>query len=268
MKIDIKNLSCGYAGNAILKNINFSISSGEAVCILGANGIGKTTLFKTLLGIIKPISGGVYIDGKDIITEEQIHLPEIFSYVPQAKENLGDFTVKDVVLMGRVRFVGKFSGPKEKDYYVVERILKELGVEEFLDRKYSKLSGGEQQMILVARAIAQESKYLLLDEPASNLDFKNQERLLQTILQLKKIGMGIIMVTHLPDHAFACCQKSYLISQNGEGYFGNSKEIITTENLRHIYGANLKVLNNLNGEDNFKTCYLQVEEYDGRKERL
>lgn len=259
MVVELNDLSCGYAGNAVLRNLCFSMRSGEAVCILGSNGIGKTTLFKTLLRFIKPISGSIHIDGNDIMQMEKAQLSQFFSYVPQAKESMGNYTVQDIVLMGRARYIRKFSLPSKEDYNAANIALGQLALTDYRDRNYSTLSGGEQQMVLLARAIAQNARFILLDEPASNLDFKNQERLLRAIMQLTSQGIGILMVSHSPDHALSCCDNSLLISKDGTYIFGPSDNVITADNLQKIYDTKMLVVEGkTNSEQTFKTCCLQL----------
>ena len=186
MKVKFVNCSVGYGKKIILENLNIEFDLKDSVCLLGPNGIGKTTIFKTLLGHIPVIKGQLLIDDKPIDKYSPKELSRIIAYVPQAKDYSYQFTVFDVVLMGRASFIPKFSSPRAEDVECVEEALKSLDILHMKDKVYSELSGGEQQIVLVARALVQKAKLIIMDEPASNLDFSNQEKLLRCITGLSK----------------------------------------------------------------------------------
>lgn len=258
MKIKFDNVSCGYHKKAILKDLNFELFTGESVCILGANGIGKTTIFRTLLGFIEVISGDIFIDNRSIRCYLNKELARVLSYVPQAKNYSYQFSVRDIVLMGRALYIRKFDKPSKTDYEMVDNVLERLGISEYAEKHYSELSGGEQQIVLIARALAQQARFVLMDEPASNLDFKNQKKMLDVIKLLTSEGTGVLMVSHLPDHAFSCCSKAILLDQNGNFVFGAVSDVITSGNLSTIYGVDISVMseNDIMGRP-IRTCYLQ-----------
>ena len=239
--IVIDKITCGYNQKTLIRDLSFELMTGEAVCILGANGIGKTTLFKTILGQIKMISGDVSINGMSVKRIAPKERAKIFSYVPQAKTYTYRYTVGDMVMMGRAPYIEKFSTPSVNDYMVVEETLKKLSMEYLSDRFYDELSGGEQQIVLIARAIAQQADYILLDEPASNLDFNNQSKLIHIIAMLKKENKGILMVSHNPEHAFLCCEKSLLIGQDSKYFYGDTRNTVTEETLGIIYNADIGI---------------------------
>jgi len=247
MKIEMNNITCGYGNNHILKNINLSFDTNQVLLLLGANGIGKTTLFKMFFGEADIVSGELLIDGKKIYQYKQKDLAKIIAYVPQAKNTQYDFSVKDVLLMGRACYIKSFSNPKYHDNEVVERIIQMLEIEGLSRRKYNELSGGQQQMVLVARALVQEPQFLLLDEPASNLDYKNQRQLVDTVTKLKKNEVGVLMSMHNPELALSICEKAIVINPDRSVKMGSIKEIMDEKTLSELYGTEMRILQDETG---------------------
>lgn len=258
MIIRFNDVSCGYKNRCVISNLSFAFRTGEATCILGANGIGKTTIFKSLLGYLPLLEGTIYVDNKDLRDMSVKQRASIMAYVPQAKSYSYQFTVKDIVLMGRALYIPKFQAPGDEDYRIVNETLEKVGIAEYANRYYSELSGGEQQMVLLARAIAQGSKYVLLDEPASNLDYMNQRKLLNLIIDLISSGIGILMVSHSPEHAFLCCKNTLMIDTMGGYIYGQTQNIVTAANLTKTYGVGIGIaeVEDMCGKE-IKTCYLE-----------
>lgn len=242
MKIELIDVCCGYEKKDILKDLNFTCETGNFYCILGANGIGKTTLFKTLLGFINPKKGQIIIDGHDLSKMSSKELARYISYVPQAKNNSYLYSVLDIVLMGRSLYINKFSSPSKNDMDITMKVLEQLDIVHLKDKMYSELSGGEQQIVLIARALVQEAKFIVMDEPTSNLDFENQKKVLHVLNVLAKNSVGIIMSSHSPDHAFYCNAKAILILKDKTVLEGPCETIITEDNLLKVYGVNIKVI--------------------------
>ncbi|MFH0919659.1 MAG: ABC transporter ATP-binding protein [Fibrobacterota bacterium] len=242
MTLDVKNVIGGYGGAPVLNGISLSVGSGEILCLLGPNGVGKTTLFKAVLGLLKIDSGTITLDGQDIRALPRRELARAIAYVPQAHTPPFPYSVMDVVLMGRTAHLGPFASPSANDRAIAEEALATLGVSFLKERIYTEISGGERQMALVARALAQQSRILVLDEPTSNLDFGNQVRVLEQINGLVKRGLGVLMTTHFPDHAFLCSTKVVLMQRNNIVSSGETAEIITEENLRSAYGVDVKII--------------------------
>lgn len=255
MILEIKNAVCGYGSKTIVNNISISVKSGEILCILGPNGVGKTTFFKTILGFLKLQSGEILLDGKNTKNWSKNQLAKMISYVPQTHTPPFPFNVFDVVLMGRTAHIGMFSSPSKTDKEIAESAINDLNISYLKDKIYTEISGGERQMVLIARALAQQSKILILDEPTSNLDFGNQIRVLEQINNLAKKGLGVIMTSHFPDHAFLCSTKVALMHKNIKFIIGNMDEVITEENLKSAYGVNVKIISTetINGEK-IKSC--------------
>lgn len=242
MKIKLENVSIGYEKTAIMENINLSFESGQFYCILGANGIGKTTLFKSILGFIPCQSGQILIGNKPIDSISTRNLSELLAYVPQAKDNAYDMNVLEVVVMGRARFIKKFSQPSVDDYAIANRVLEHLRIEKLAHKKYSELSGGEQQIVLIARALVQDARFIIMDEPASNLDFENQKKVLECLKQLSGRGLGVILSSHSPDHAIFCDTKVVMIDKKKHIRIGSIEETLTTQNLREVYGVDIQLI--------------------------
>lgn len=247
--LQLKNICSGYKNKEIIRNIDLNVNLGEAICILGPNGVGKTTLFKTILGFIKPISGEVLLEGKNLLSMDRREIAKIIGYVPQGHIPPFPYKVKDVVIMGRCPYIGSFSSPSLEDEKFVDNLLYKLKIYDLRDKYYTEISGGERQLVLIARALAQEPKLLIMDEPTSNLDFGNQIRVLEHIRNLVTYSnIGLIMTTHHPNHVFLCGTEVVLM-KNGEIFkSGDPSKIMTEENLKEIYGVNTHFIN----EENIK----------------
>lgn len=242
--LQLKNICCGYKENEVIKNINLNVKIGEAICILGPNGVGKTTLFKTILGFIKPKRGEILLNGENLITMERKKIAKIIGYVPQGHTPPFPYKVKDVVIMGRCSYIGNFNSPSVEDEKLVEDILYKLKIYDLKEKYYTEISGGERQLVLIARALVQEPKLLIMDEPTSNLDFGNQIRVLKLIKDLVTYSnIGLIMTTHHPNHVFLCGTKVILMKDGKVFKSGDPCEVMKEENLKEIYGAKVQLIN-------------------------
>jgi len=243
MKLELRNLSCGYKdSNLILKNISFSVETGEICCLLGANGVGKTTLFKTILKLLKPKEGKVVVDSEDVAKWSAPKIAKKMAYVSQYHVPPFPYVVKDVVLLGRINSVRYFGKPKKEDYEIVEQAMEDMGIRHLREKIYTDISGGERQLVMIARALAQEPEMLVLDEPTASLDYGNMIKVMKKIKTLQKTGYGVVMTTHSPDQAFMCDSKVALLQKNEPVKFGNVYEIITEENLKQAYGIDVQVV--------------------------
>jgi ABC-type cobalamin/Fe3+-siderophores transport systems, ATPase components len=242
--IEIRNLTCGYSKTEppVISDFSLTVGAGDILCLLGRNGIGKTTLFRTLLGSLPPLSGEVALDGRDLFAMERREKAELIAYVPQSHNPPFSYTAFDIVLMGRAGLMSAFSVPSAKDKDLASEAMARLGIENLSARPYTKVSGGERQLILIARAVAQGSDFLFLDEPAANLDFGNQMKVLAMLRSLAAEGKGIIFTSHDPGHAFLLGAKVAAIRSGDDVSIGKSGEVITKEMAENLYGIRAEIL--------------------------
>lgn len=235
MALTLDNVSCGYTRQPVLREVTLSLDEGEFLCLLGPNGSGKTALLKTLAGILPPLAGEIRLDGRRWGDWPVRARAARLAYVPQAHAPLFAFRVLDVVAMGRTARWPLWAGPGASDWRAAETALAAVEMESFAERRYTELSGGERQMVLVARALAQEARFLVLDEPASSLDFGNQVRMLQTLRRLVREGFGVLMATHHPEHALRCATRVAVVGSGRLAPAQTPAEALTADRLESIY---------------------------------
>lgn len=241
MRLTVDDLSCGYGEHRVVDELSLTVDSGEVMCLLGPNGVGKTTLFKTILGFLAPQGGRVLIDGRDARTLGRREQARLIAYVPQAHTPPFPFSVRDVVTMGRTARLGLFSSPGPADKALALESLERLGIDSLAERPYTEISGGERQMVLIARALTQEPQLLIMDEPTSSLDFGNQVRVLQVVRRLAEQGLCIVMTTHVPDHAFLTSARVALLQADAPVMVGSADEIVTEEAMNAAYGVTVRI---------------------------
>jgi iron complex transport system ATP-binding protein len=254
MDLILDRLDCGYGRKKIVENFQATISTKEVFCLLGPNGIGKTTLFKTILGFLPKMGGQILIDGADLSGLTRLQRARLMGYVPQSQFTPFAFRVIDVVLMGRTSRMGFLGRPGRADYLAADEVLERLEIGYLRHRDFTQLSGGERQMVLIARALTQEPVFLMMDEPTSNLDFGNQVKVLQNIRRLADEGLGIILTTHSPDHVFQCGTKAALLNGQGRHLVGEVSGVLTSQNLSDTYGLPISVLQWPDPETRFQVC--------------
>ena len=240
--LEVRDLHAGYDDKEFVHGVSFDVADGEFCCIIGANGCGKTTLLKNLLGLIKPFSGTVMMNGADVLAMSEREMARHFAYIPQAHTPPFPFAVRDVVLMGRTPHMGRLSVVSPNDRRIAWRALVHLGIENLAEATYTDLSGGQRQLVLIARALTQEPELLIMDEPTASLDFGNQQLVLSRMKSLARAGMAVIMVTHDPDHALYCADRVVVMQEGSILLDGSPDEAITTETLQRIYQTHVQVL--------------------------
>lgn len=242
MRLEIRNAHCGYRGKSVIRGLSLTLEPGEILCLLGPNGSGKTTLFRAVLGLLKLERGQIIVGGRDTRDMPRGSLARMMGYVPQTHSPPFPFRVLDVVLMGRTARLGVFSAPSNGDIAVSLQVLESLNISNLAERAYTELSGGERQLVLMARALAQEPRILVMDEPTSSLDLTNQVMVLSHIRKLAMSGLSIMMTTHFPDHAFLCATRVALMHKGELVDTGRPAEVITESNLRSVYGVHARIV--------------------------
>ncbi|MEI6737067.1 MAG: ABC transporter ATP-binding protein [Pseudomonadota bacterium] len=234
-------ITIGYPRRTLATDISFGINSGAALAILGPNGSGKTTLFRTLLGLLPVKAGNLTIGGRDISHMSPPDIARQIAYVPQITSGFFNFNVIEVLEMARAPHLAWYAKPGPHDREIAMRALAQLNIAEFAYREFAELSGGERQLVMVARALASEARIILLDEPTASLDFGNRLMILDTIVKLKHAGVAIIFATHDPDQAYRICGDStdstMTISRTGKFSIGASTNLLTKSALAALYGV-------------------------------
>ncbi len=237
-----ENIWFSYRGNGyVLKNISFSIEHGEIVALLGPNGSGKTTLLKIINGLLKPSRGRISVYGMDPQRAGRRVLARTIAWLPQEPTTPFPYTVLEYVLMGRAPYVPMLGTPGEKDVERAMDVLRELGLDGYADKPITELSGGEKQLVVLARALAQEPRMLLLDEPTSHLDIGHRALVYRIIKRLRG-RLTILFTTHDPNEAMYLADKTLLLNGGEVKAFGETKQIVTGEMLSRIYGVEITVV--------------------------
>ncbi len=249
----VENLTGGYGSRVVIEGVNLTVEPGTILCLLGPNGVGKTTLFKTMLGLLPAMSGHVRVGGQSLAELSRPEIARLVGYVPQSQQTPFAFKALDVVLMGRTARIGAFGAPGRQDREAAMAALETLGATKLAKRSFTTLSGGERQMVMIARALAQEPTFVMLDEPTAALDFGNQVRVLDQIVRLSESGIGVVMTTHAPDHAFLCEADAALITGPSTIQRGSVGEVLTEENLSAAYGVPVRVTTS--EHDHISYCY-------------
>jgi iron complex transport system ATP-binding protein len=231
----------GYGNRVVVADISLNVKEGEVLCLLGPNGAGKTTLFRTLLGLIHPLGGEIALDESPLASFSARERAARMAYVPQAHAGVFAYTVLDVVLMGRTARLGLFASPGKADEEAALEALKSIGIERLANEDYTRISGGERQLALIARALAQGTPMLVLDEPTANLDFGNSARVLARVAALAKQGYAIVLSTHEPDHALNIGTKVVIVQEGRIAATGTPQEIVTSERLSSLYNIGVVV---------------------------
>jgi iron complex transport system ATP-binding protein len=243
--VTVQDLAFSYDGDmthAIFRDVAFSVGPGNVFCLLGPNGIGKSTLLKCMSNVLQGWQGSILLDDREISHMKPSEVAKGIGYVPQNQVSAFPFLVKDIVVMGRAPHLSVFSSPNKKDRRIAYGAMKTVGILSLAERPCMTLSGGEWQLTLIARALAQEPRIMVLDEPTSHLDLGNQVKILRVVKSLAGSGLGIIIASHFPDHAFIVATEVAILNHGRIAQKGTPQEIITDENMRDTYDVEVRVL--------------------------
>ena len=237
MIIEARGLSIGYGDRVVGRDLAIKVGEGEVLALLGPNGGGKTTLLKTLLGLIPPLGGEVRITGTPLSSLSVRERARQIAYVPQVHAGTFAFTVEDVVLMGRTAHRNLFRAPSAADRVMTQRMIERMGLQALSERPYTMISGGERQLALIARALAQEPRIVVLDEPTASLDFGNQGKVMSEIRTLAASGLAVLFTTHDPNQAGRYADRAILLRDGRCFAEGPVQEVITRTQLEALYVA-------------------------------
>lgn len=241
LDIETRALATGYPNHPVGRDMNLTVRGGRVTALLGPNGCGKTTLFRTLLGLLKPQGGQVLIGGDDLARLPRGEIAKRVAYVPQVVEGYFPFSVLDVVLMGRAPHLGMFSAPGIEDRRIADAALRELRIADLARRPFTAISGGQRQLALIARALAQEAPVIFMDEPTASLDFANQFHVLDCIRRLSHAGRTIVISSHHPDHALRFADAAVLMKSGGVFSAGTTDDVLSAAALSEVYGIDIAI---------------------------
>ena len=241
MKLKIENLNFEIDNTKILNNINFEIKKGEFVGIIGPNGCGKSTLLKNIYNILTPTNGNIYIDNSSITEFSPKELAKKISTLTQHSGGDFDFSILDIILMGRYAHSSMFSSTNKKDLLIAEKALDKVGLSHFKHRSFLSLSGGEQQRVMIARAIAGENDFFILDEPTNHLDIRYQLEIMDI---MKSLDITMFSAIHDMNIASTYCDKLILLNRGEIISIGTPREVLTEENFKNIFGVEVYLSTN------------------------
>lgn len=242
MLLEIENLSGGYGGEDIVRGVSCCADAGEVLCLVGPNGCGKTTLFRLILGFIRASAGSIRIAGKSLRSMSPAELSRHVAYIPQYHTPVFSYTSLEIVMMGCAGHISVLSSPSPDDRDAAFAALEKLGAVHLANRRYTSLSRGQRQMVLIARAVCQSARIFIMDEPGANLDYANQQLLLDTVSSLAESGYCVVMSTHSPEYPASVGSRVLLMCQGSVAAFGRPEEVLTPCLLEQIYGIEMDVV--------------------------
>ena len=241
MSIEIRDLRFGYGSGEVLRGVSFTAAAGELTSVLGPNGVGKSTLFRCLLGLMKNYSGSITVDGTDTRRLSAANLAKMVAYIPQSHYPSFNYSVFNMVLMGTTSQISILSSPGPEQRKAAEEALVQVGVAHLRDKSYTHISGGERQLVLIARALVQKARVLVLDEPTANLDYGNQIRVMEQLRRLTAEGYTVIQSTHNPEQAFLFSHNVVAMKEGRVLAEGAPCQVVTEELMAALYGAEIRV---------------------------
>ncbi len=236
-----EGLAVGHGAVRVASGIGLALEAGTVTCLLGPNGVGKTTLFRTLLGLLPPQAGRVLLGGEDLNTLSRAAVARRLAYVPQAHAGAFAYTVLDLAVMGRTASLGTFASPGRADLAFARDALGAMGIAHLAERDATRISGGQLQLALIARALAQRAGVIVMDEPTASLDLGNRIRVLDVVRRLADDGLALLVSTHEPEQAFAVADRAAVIEAGGRFEAGPVASLLTAERLSRLYGVSLVV---------------------------
>ena len=239
--MQVNELRFAYGDREVLKGISFDTKYGQFISVLGPNGVGKSTLFRCMLGLSAPSGGSVSVDGWDIRELTPGQLARKMAYIPQSHNPLFNFSVLDMVLMGTTSQLGRFAAPGKTQERMALAALERMDILHLKDRGCANISGGERQLVLIARAIAQQAKILVMDEPSANLDFGNKLRVMKTVKGLTDDGYTIIQSTHDPEQAYLYSDRILALHGGRVLAWGAPRDVMNEDLISRLYGAQVEV---------------------------
>lgn len=237
--LEARDIVYAYGRTPVLRQASLRVEPGELVALLGVNGAGKSTLLRLLLGFERPQGGSVTLSGRTLSSYGRRELAGRIAYVPQAHSAPFPYSVKDVVLLGRIAKRGYLRQPDDADRLVCDKAIAQLGIERLAARPYTTLSGGERQLTLIARALAQEARVLIFDEPSSALDYGNQLRLLARLRALADEGYAVLFTTHHPEHVFRAADRVALLIDGRIEADGAPAGVLSPAMFKRLYGVEI-----------------------------
>lgn len=241
MSIEVKDLCFSYGEREVLHSVSFRAEAGEFLSILGPNGVGKSTLFRCVLGLLRDYTGSITVEGRDAKALSIREAAKLIAYIPQSSHPAFNYSVRDIVLMGTTSGLGTFSTPKKEDARRVDEALEKIGISHLADRCFHRISGGERQLALIARALVQRAPVLMLDEPTASLDFGNQLLVLNCARELACEGYTVIQTTHNPEQSFMFSDRILALRGGRVLTEGRPRDVLTSDTMRQLYGVEVEV---------------------------
>lgn len=239
--LEADDLAIGFGSRVLASGIGLGLRAGQVTCLLGPNGVGKTTLFRTLLGMLPQLQGAVRLGGTDLKALSPRARARRIAYVPQAGDPAFAYSVLDMVLMGRTAHLGAFGTPEAADVEIALAALARFGLADLAGRDFARLSGGQRQMVLIARAFAQQAAAIVMDEPTASLDLANRRHVLDLVEELARGGVGVLLSTHDPEQALRLADRVATLDAHGTFRAGAAGDLLTQDHLSALYGVELRL---------------------------